>query len=327
MSHLTALAVGLALDLLLGDPPRLPHPVVAIGRLIAWLERLLRKLLPAGARGETAAGAILVIVVAAVSFCVPLLIVTVAERHGFWLRTALESIVCYQALATKCLRDAAMRVYRALADGDIAGARNAVAMIVGRDTVELDASAVTRATVETVAENASDGVVAPMLYFALGGAPLVLLYKAINTMDSMLGYKNETYLHFGRSAARLDDIANFIPARLTALLMVPAAALVGLDWRGAARIGRRDGRNHTSPNAGYPEAACAGALGIVLGGTSSYGGTQIVKPTLGEPTRPVEAADIPRTCRLLYACSLLCFAACSCALLAVAAAKGGWTWI
>ena len=307
---LIPLAAGFALDLLLGDPPRLPHVVVAIGRTIAGLERPLRLALPKTARGELAGGTILVLAVVGLAFFAPLAVLHWAARLDPRAALALECLVCYQVLATKCLRDAGMRVYRALARGDLAGARQAVGMIVGRDTAGLDADAVARATVETVAENASDGVVAPMLFFAVGGAPLALLYKAINTMDSMLGYKNEKYLFFGRTAARLDDVANFLPARLTAMLMVPGAALAGLDWRNALRVCLRDRNRHTSPNAGYPEAACAGALGIRLGGDSVYGGRLVSKPTLGDPSRDIGADDIRRAGRLLYACAGLCFILC-----------------
>ena len=326
MNVVAALAVGFVLDLLLGDPPRLPHPVVGIGKMIAWLERLFRGILPATSRGELVGGAIVVVVVAAVSFCLPFFLLSAIARVQPWAAWALECLVCYQVLATRCLGDAGMKVREALARDDLGGARSAVAMIVGRDTAGLDASAVTRATVETVAENASDGVVAPLFYFAVGGAPLALLYKAINTMDSMLGYKNGKYLYFGRVAARLDDVANYIPARLTALLMIPAAALAGLDWRNALRIFRRDRNNHGSPNSGHPEAACAGALGIRLGGDSMYGGRLVRKPTLGDPAREPEPEDIRRSVRLLYGCAALCFVLCGCGMALAAAFSKGTAW-
>lgn len=310
MNALIALTAGFLLDLVFGDPLRMPHGVVAIGKGIARTERTLRRRFPATRRGELAGGIVLVGIIAALSFCIPYLIVTVAGRLHPVFRLVLEAFICYQTLATKCLRDASMAVYQALAQGDLSGARKAVGMIVGRDTAELDAQAVIRATVETVAENASDGVVAPMCCFAVGGAPLAVLYKAINTMDSMLGYRNDKYLYFGRAAARLDDVANFIPARLTALLMLPAAALCGLDWRGAFRVCRRDRTAHTSPNAGYPEAACAGALGIRLGGDSVYGGKVVHKPALGDSSRGIEPEDIRRVNRLLYGCAWLCFFVC-----------------
>lgn len=310
MTIAAALVIGYFFDLLLGDPLWLPHPVVLIGRLIAWLEKTVRPLFPATPEGERRSGALLVVIVCAVAVFAPLFVLATAYAFMHWFGFLLECLVCYQVLATRCLRDAAKKVYDRLADRDLAGARKAVGEIVGRDAQALDAEGITRATVETVAENSSDGVVAPMLFFAVGGAPLALLYKAINTMDSMLGYKNEKYLHFGRAAARLDDVANFVPARVTAVLMIPAAAMAGLDWRGALRIWRRDKNNHASPNAGHPEAACAGALGVRLGGDSSYGGKVVSKPTLGDRTRPLTADDIVRANRLLYATSILSLLAC-----------------
>lgn len=310
MKALIALTSGFVLDLLLGDPPRMPHMVVLIGKTVARLEKMLRWIFPANSGGELVGGMLLVVIVASVSFLFPYWALIHAFRWNPYVAVALESLVCYQILATKCLRDTSMRVYAELSRGDLAEARKAVGMIVGRDTARLDGPAIVRATVETVAENTSDGVVAPMLYFAVGGAPLAILYKAINTMDSMLGYKNKKYLYFGWAAARLDDIANFIPARLTALLTVVAAALLRLDWRGSLRIYRRDHAAHTSPNAGHPEAACAGALGIRLGGDSTYGGHVVHKPTLGDSRREVEPDDIRRANRLLYGCAVLCYAVC-----------------
>ena len=298
------------MDLAFGDPPKMPHVVVGMGKMIAWLEKMLRRIVPATPFGELAGGILLVAVAASLSFCLPFFLLSSLARTYPALALAGESIVCYQVLATKCLRDASMSVFAALKKGDLTEARKAVGMIVGRDTAGLDASAVTRATVETVAENASDGVIAPMLYFAVGGAPLALLYKAINTMDSMLGYKDEKYFYFGRAAARLDDFANYVPARLTAFLMIASAAVCGFNWRNAARMYRRDRNAHTSPNAGHPEAVCAGALEIRLGGDSTYRGRLVHKPSLGDPVREAEAEDIRRANRLLYGCAFLCFALC-----------------
>ncbi len=293
------LLIGFGLDWTLGDPPRLPHIVVGIGKIIALSERVLRSLFPATPRDERIAGGILAAAVTALSLCVPALVFAVAGSIHPALRFTLECCVCFQLLATKSLSDAALRVHAALARNDLPAARTAVGMIVG------------------VAENASDGVVAPMLYFALGGAPLMLAYKAINTMDSMIGYKNAAYLHFGRAAARLDDAANFLPARLTAYLMILAAALSGrnepgrrLDWRGALRIHRRDRRAHSSPNAGHPEAACAGALGIRLGGDSTYGGTLVRKPTIGDAARGIIPDDILRAVGLMRSSAVLALCLC-----------------
>lgn len=328
MQRVIALAVGYALDLLIGDPGWIPHPIVGIGRMIALAEKACRRLFPATPGWEVAAGAAVVAVVLAVSGGVAFGVVHAAGLLHPWLRVALEAWICCQLLAAKSLRAAAMHVHGFLAAGDVPGARLAVARIVGRDTTALDAAGVARATVETVAENSSDGVIAPMLFFAIGGAPLAVLYKAINTMDSMLGYKNDKYLYFGRVAARLDDVANFLPARLTALFMIPAAALARLDWKNAARILRRDGGNHTSPNAGRPEAACAGALGVRLGGASVYGGVTVDKPGIGDAFRGIEAGDISRACRLMYWTAFLCFVIC-CAGIALAkhCIDGAGAWI
>lgn len=310
MSPLIVLPAGFLLDLMFGDPRWMPHCVVVIGKLIALMERICRRLFPKTARGELVGGTVLTICVVLAAFVAAHAVIAMAAKAHPLAGTAVQIFICYQALATKCLADAGKQVYGKLALGDLDGARRAVAGIVGRDTAALDADAVTRATVETVAENTSDGVVAPMFYFALGGAPLALAYKAINTMDSMLGYKNQRYLHFGRASARLDDVANYVPARLTALLMIAAAAPCGLDWRRAWRTIRRDGRNHTSPNAGYPEAACAGALGVRLGGDSAYGGVVVRKPSIGDATRDIEPDDIRRANRILYAAACLCFILC-----------------
>ena len=207
-----------------------------------------------------------------------------------------------------CIRDRSTNVYRELTKPDLPAARIAVSRIVGRDTQALTAEGVTKAAVETVAENASDGVIAPLLYMLLGGAPLALTYKAINTMDSMVGYKNERYLRFGRAAAKLDDIANYLPSRIAALLWVAAAALTGNDARSAWRIWRRDRRNHASPNSAQTESACAGALNVQLAGPAYYFGQYYPKPTIGDAVRPIEPEDIRRADRMMYAESLLALA-------------------
>lgn len=310
MSAILVLIAAFGLDLLLGDPGRLPHPVVFIGRGVAALERTLRPRLPATPRGEKIAGGALVLIVTAASFCCAYAVIFLGDLLSPLLGLALETFLLYQCLAAKSLRDAALAVYRELAAGDLAAARAAVGRIVGRDVAGLDADAIARATVETVAENTSDGVVAPMLFYVVGGVPLAVLYKAINTMDSMIGYKNERYLHFGALAARLDDAANFLPARVAGILMAAAAAPCGLDGKNAWRIFRRDRHNHSSPNSAHPEAACAGALGIRLGGDSRYGGRLVSKPSIGDDARPVEPEDIRKANRLLYAAALLCLVLC-----------------
>jgi adenosylcobinamide-phosphate synthase len=224
----------------------------------------------------------------------------------------LEAVMTYQILATKCLKVESMKVYERLSAGDLSGARQAVSMIVGRDTERLDEIGVAKAAIETVAENTSDGVIAPMLYLAIGGPLLGFVYKAINTMDSMVGYKNQSYLFFGRCAAKLDDVVNYLPARISALLMILGSFLPGnaFDGKGAWRIWRRDSRNHASPNSAQTEAACAGSLGIQLAGNASYFGKIVEKPTIGDDDRPVEDTDIVQANRLLYRTAFLCMGIC-----------------
>ncbi len=296
---------GFLLDALFGDPTWLPHPVVLMGRCISALEKHLRTALPKTPRGELAGGAAVAAVLPLGTLAVTGLACWAAARLHPALGLALQMLWCGQALAAKGLAQESCNVYKELAKGDLPAARRAVARIVGRDTQNLTAAGVTRAAVETVAENTSDGVIAPLLYMLLGGAPLALTYKAINTMDSMLGYKNEKYLYFGRCAAKLDDAANWLPSRLAALLWVAAAALTGSSARGAWRIWRRDRRRHASPNSAQTESACAGALGVQLAGPAYYFGEYYDKPTIGDPLREIEPRDILRANRMMYAESLL----------------------
>ena len=256
--HLMALAIGFALDLVVGDPHWLPHPIRLIGHLISGLERILRRAFPATPRGERIAGGVLVVLVCAISTACAIALLVLCGMVSPWLALAVESVMCYQMLATKALRDESMKVHDALAAGNLAAARTAVSMIVGRDVERLDEAGVTRAAVETVAENASDGVVAPLLFMAVGGAPLGVFYKAVNTMDSMVGYKNEKYRYFGTAAARFDDVLNFVPARLAGVLMVCAASLARLDAKGAWRIFLRDRRKHASPTRLIPRRPARG---------------------------------------------------------------------
>ena len=304
---LTALAVlgGFGLDLLLADPAWMPHPVVGMGRAIAALEKRLRRLFPATPAGERAAGRVLAAALPLGTFALAAGALALAYRLHPAAGFALETLWCWQALALRGLADESGKVYAQLAKGDLPAARRAVSWIVGRDTGSLTAAGVTKAAVETVAENFSDGVAAPLFYLLIGGAPLGLAYKAVNTMDSMVGYKNKTYLHFGRAAARLDDAANFLPSRLAALLWIGAAGLAGFDGRGAWRIWRRDRLRHASPNSAQTESACAGALGVQLAGPAWYFGEYYDKPTIGDDTRPVEPADILRADRMLYLAGFL----------------------
>ena len=303
-----AVLVGFLIDCLVGDPAALPHPIVLIGKGIAALERLLRARFPATPEGERAAGRILVVCMLLLSAVIPAAILWICFRINRWLCFAVCCIMSWQIFAAKCLKQEAQKVQRCLDAGDLPAARRQVSMLVGRDTEQLTETQVAKAAIETVAENTSDGVIAPLFYMMLGGPVLGFVYKAINTMDSMLGYKNEKYIHFGRCAARTDDVANYIPARLSALGMIAAAPLTGFDGKNAARIWRRDRRKHASPNSAQTESVCAGALHIQLAGNAYYFGKLYEKPFIGDPDRAVEPADISRTCRLMYGTSILLLA-------------------
>ena len=296
---------GFVLDAIFGDPAWLPHPVVYMGKAISALEKGLRARLPKTPEGELLGGRILAFCLPVGTFALTSLVCMGAAALHPLLGLAVQMFWCGQALAAKGLVQESTNVYRELTKPDLPAARIAVSRIVGRDTQALTAEGVTKAAVETVAENASDGVIAPLLYMLLGGAPLALTYKAINTMDSMVGYKNEKYLYFGRAAAHLDDIANWLPSRLAALLWILCAGLCGQSMRGAWRIWRRDRRCHASPNSAQTESACAGALGVQLAGPAWYFGEYYNKKTIGDAHRPVEPRDIARTNRVMLAGSVL----------------------
>ena len=302
---LLAVILGFILDLIVGDPHWLYHPIRLVGHLISGLEKLLRRIFPKTEQGELIAGGFLLVLTAGITTAVAWGLLLAADLVHPYLRFALEVIMCYWVLATKSLKTETMKVYDALKEGDLKKARFAVSMVVGRDTEVLDDIGVTKAAVETVAENASDGVIAPLLFLMIGGAPLGFFYKAVNTMDSMVGYKNDKYLYFGRAAAKFDDVLNYIPARLSGMLMCGAAAFCGMDSKNAWRIYRRDRYNHSSPNSAHTEATAAGAMHIQLAGNAYYFGKLYEKPTLGDPDRPVEYEDIPRVNRLLYATAIL----------------------
>ena len=307
---LYALLIGFGMDLILGDPHGFPHPVAAIGKLISGLEKRLRRLFPATVRGENIAGGVLWVLVAGLSTVVPAVVLWGCRLVSPWLRLVVESAMCWQILATKSLRVEIMKVYTALETGDLQASRYAVSMIVGRDVSRLDEAGVARAAVETVAENTSDGVVAPLVFLALGGAPLGFFYKAVNTMDSMLGYVEPPYKNIGLVPARLDDVMNFLPARLSALLMLAAGALLGMDAKQGWKIFRRDRFNHASPNSAQTESVCAGLLGLRLAGDAWYHGVLHKKPYIGDALRDIEHRDIPRACRLLYGTAFFALAVC-----------------
>lgn len=305
IGRILALPAGFVLDLIFGDPDGMTHPVCIMGSLIAALEKHIRRVFPKTEKGELLGGLLETVVVCALCFGIPY---GILKGLKAWLPLPgflLETFWCCQLFAAKSLREESMKVHERLVNGTLPEARYAVSMIVGRDTENLTEEGVTKAAVETVAENASDGEIAPMIYMALGGAPLMFLYKGINTMDSMLGYKNDKYLYFGRCAAKLDDAANYIPARISGWLMVAGAYFAGLDVKNAAKIYLRDRRNHASPNSAQTEAAMAGALQVQLAGNACYFGKVYEKPTIGDAIRPVEAEDIPRANRLLYSTAVL----------------------
>ncbi|MBO7709023.1 MAG: cobalamin biosynthesis protein CobD [Lachnospiraceae bacterium] len=295
--------IGFGLDLLVGDPHWLYHPVRLVGKMIEGLEKLLRWVFPESKAGEFAGGMILALFTSEFTAVIVLLLCRGADRLHIVAGILVRTLLCYWLFAVRSLRDESMKVYDALKAGDLPGAREAVSMIVGRDTQKLDTEGVAKAAVETVAENTSDGVIAPMFYMLIGGPALGWFYKAVNTMDSMIGYRNDDYLYFGRFAARMDDVMNFIPARLSALLMILSCRMARLDGKEAWRIFRRDRYNHASPNSAQTEAVMAGALHVQLAGDAWYFGKLHKKKTIGDPLRPVEARDIRRANRLMYVTS------------------------
>lgn len=309
--RIIVLVTAFILDMIIGDPHWMWHPVQGIGRLIEYTERLLRRVFALREEREAdrgrkkVAGGILVILVLLPSVLVPMLILYAAERIHPYVRLAAEIVLCYQMLAMKSLRVESMKVYHALRKQDIEGARQAVSMIVGRDTEKLSEEGITKAAVETVAENTSDGVIAPLIYMALFGACGAFFYKAVNTMDSMIGYKNDKYIYLGMIAAKLDDVVNYIPARLSALFMIVVSGVLGMNAKQAWRIYKRDRYQHASPNSAQTEAVCAGALSIQLAGDAYYFGELYHKPVIGDADRPVLPEDIRSANRLMYGTSIL----------------------
>lgn len=312
--HIFAFIAGFVLDLLIGDPHFIPHPVRLIGSLISFCDKRLN--CDAGYNISEKKlnlikykrGMLLAFTVIFATFAVSVIILVAAYSINLYAGVIAEAVMTWQILATKCLCVESMRVYDALSTDGVDAGRRAVSMIVGRDTSVLDAAGVTRAAVETVAENTSDGVIAPMLYTAIGGPVLGFVYKAVNTMDSMLGYKNDKYMYFGRFAARLDDVVNFIPARISAYLMIGAAFIGGrqFDGKNAYRIFKRDRFNHASPNSAQTESVCAGALRVQLAGDAVYFGRLVKKKYIGDRLREIEYEDIKRANRLMYITAFLC---------------------
>ena len=302
---LVALVMGYILDLIFGDPYWMPHPVRFIGNLISILEKVIRRFMPKTKRGEYIGGITLTVMVVSISMVIPLVIILIAKTINKYLALIVESFMCYQILATKSLKVESMKVYDELAKNDLPSARKAVSMIVGRDTKDLTFSGVAKAAVETVAENTSDGIIAPMIFIAIGGAPMGFFYKAINTLDSMVGYKNERYINFGRFAAKLDDVVNYLPARISAYQMILSSFFLRYDYKNAFKIYKRDRYNHASPNSAQTESVCAGALDVQLAGNAYYFGKLYEKPTIGDDIREINYDDIKKANRLLYCTSFI----------------------
>lgn len=316
--HIIAFVGGFILDLILGDPYSLPHPIRWIGRLIGYLERKLNKKDISGKSAQKR-GCIMVITVCIIVEACVIIILAGSYYISVYIGCVVELIMTYYMLAAKCLKTESMKVYDALESGTIEDARYAVSMIVGRDTENLTKEQIAKAAVETVAENTSDGEIAPMIYLAIGGPVLGFLYKTINTMDSMIGYKNDKFINFGRCAAKLDDVVNYVPSRISAYLIINACSFMGTEYdrKRAAKIYRRDRYNHASPNSAQTEAACAGALGIKLAGDASYFGKVVKKPYIGDDIRKINTQDIKKANRLLYASAIQCELFCAIILIAV----------
>ena len=300
--NLLSIYTGYALDLIIGDPNSFPHPVRYIGKLISMVEKQIRKITSSD-KGLKIAGFFLWFIVVGVTFCVTSLILQLFKFNKI-IYFVVNTILIYTTLATKCLKDESVKIYKVLKTGDLEKSRIQLSYIVGRDTTNLNEKEIVRATVETVAENTVDGIIAPLFYGFIGGAPLAMGYKAINTLDSTVGYKNDKYYYLGFASAKIDDIANYIPARISVILFTIGNLFLRNDYKNCFKISIRDRKNHKSPNCAFSEGAVAGALGIQLGGTNIYFGETVYKPTIGDKTREIEVQDISRTNKILYATSL-----------------------
>lgn len=301
--NLLSIYTGYALDLIVGDPYSFPHPVRFIGKLISFVEKQIRKITSSD-RGLKIAGFFLWFVVVGVTLGGTSIVLRLFEFNKIAYFT-VNTILIYTTLATKCLKDESTKIYKVLKTGDLEKSRIQLSYIVGRDTTNLSEKEIVRATVETVAENTVDGIIAPLFYGFIGGAPLAMAYKAINTLDSTVGYKNDKYYYLGYASAKIDDIANYIPARLGVILLSLGSLFVGFNFKDALKIGIRDRKNHKSPNCAYSEGAVSGALGIQLGGTNVYFGKEVYKPTIGDKNREIEIEDIIRTNKIMYSSSII----------------------
>ena len=295
--------IGYVLDLIIGDPYSFPHPVRFIGKLISFVEKQIRKITSSD-KGLKLSGFILWFITVGVTYGITYFIVNLFKFNEV-LYLVVNSILIYTTLATKCLKDESVKIYKVLKTGDIEKSRIQLSYIVGRDTTQLNEKEIVRATVETVAENTVDGIIAPLFYGFIGGAPLAMAYKAINTLDSTVGYKNDKYYYLGFASAKIDDIANYIPARIGVVLLSLGSLFAGFNFKNALKIGIRDRKNHKSPNCAFSEGAVAGALGIQLGGTNIYFGQEVYKPTIGDKTREIEIEDIVRTNKIMYLSSII----------------------
>ncbi|QXM05646.1 adenosylcobinamide-phosphate synthase CbiB [Crassaminicella indica] len=300
------IGIGYIADLIWGDPYWIPHPIKFIGNGIKNTEKFLRKYAKSN-KDEKLLGIFLTIIIVCSAYIITFLMIKVFAYINPYLGYGVEAFLIFQILATKSLDVESRKVLKQLEKNDIGEARRFLSYIVGRETSELNEDEIIRATVETVAENTSDGIIAPLFYIFIGGAPLGMAYKAANTLDSMVGYKNEKYLYFGWASAKFDDILNYIPARLTAIFMILATFLLKYDWKNCIYIIKRDRKNHKSPNCAYPEAAVAGALRIQLGGINTYFGKKVYKPTIGDLLRSLEKDDIARSIKIMYITSAVCF--------------------
>ena len=296
--------LGFILDTIIGDPYKLPHPIRWIGSFISILEKLCRKI----AKSNTMLmilGAILVFIVVFVSGGITLLVLKLASFNKY-AYLIVSSVICYYMLAGKSLKTESMKVYKAFENNDTEGARKAVSMIVGRDTQSLTKEGIIKAAVETVAENSSDGVVAPLIYMLIFGPVGGVVYKAVDTMDSMIGYVEEKYFYIGKFAAKLDDVLNYIPARISGILVIISAFILRYDYKNAFMIFKRDRKKHASPNSAQTESAMAGALGVQLAGDATYFGVVHKKPYIGDKKREIENEDIKRANDIMYTMTIIC---------------------